>query len=81
MLQVKNANGEWIDVGEIKAGGVIEYREKPEKKPDVSLFYYASPRGNGVAPYVSWNGVAKFANLKLTFSGDNGELIKAEVIK
>src|SRR3990167_11220668 len=58
-----------------------EYRIKPEKKPDASLFYYVANRVvSEDAPCVSWSGVAKYSNLSLTFDGDTGKLKKAEVL-
>lgn len=55
-----------------------QYRIKPEKKPDVVRYLRASPD--------TWAGRASNKaeddnNLRLTFSGETGELIKAEVIK
>lgn len=55
-----------------------DWRIKPEKKPDVVRYLRASPD--------TWAGRASNKaeddnNLRLTFSGETGELIKAEVLK
>jgi hypothetical protein len=56
------------------------YRVKPEPKPDSNLYYRAHDyvHGNGASEVV-WTG-DNGANLKLTFSGETGKLISAEVI-
>ncbi len=38
-MQVKTKDGQWIDIGEIANGGLIEYRIKPQKRPDVVELY------------------------------------------
>ena len=49
-----------------------EYRIKPEPKPDVVVKTYVNTQGN------AW--LFCDPNLILTFSGEDGRLIKAEVI-
>lgn len=50
-----------------------EYRIKPEKKPDVVITEYVDSNGNRIRS--GWT-----PNLKLTFCGETGKLIKAEVL-
>ena len=77
MIQVKCANGEWVDIGEIAHGGMIEYREKPkEKKPDKVM----RTELRGCAGYVYNESVTNRPNIELTFCGETGKLIKAEVL-
>ena len=52
-----------------------EYRVKPEPKPDVVVRYGAIASENGL--FEGWEK----PNLKLTFSGETGELKAAEVLK
>lgn len=83
MMQVKCANGEWIDIGNIGSGGFIEYREKPEKKPDVVKYVglidddisNPSYRANRREVIDHWP-----IQLKLTFCGETGKLLRAEVL-
>ena len=49
-----------------------EWRVKPEKKPDVV-------KEVTMSEHVMWDRLKP--NLRLTFDGETGELIKAEVIK
>ena len=51
-----------------------EYRIKPEPKPDVVKYHWARYGGGQDIRLGS-------ENLKLTFSGETGALIKAEVLK
>ncbi len=55
----------------------IEYRIKPELKPDNNEYYYAYK--NGRIAFVS--PANNKINLKLTFDGETGELKSAEVLK
>jgi len=50
-----------------------EYRIKPEKKPDVVITEYVDSNGNRIRS--GWT-----PNLKLTFCGETGKLIKAEIL-
>jgi hypothetical protein len=59
---------QWIDD--------VEYRIKPEPKPDVEALYYASIYS--VSPAVHFN---RTPNLKLTFDVETCELKSAEVLK
>ena len=51
-----------------------EYRIKPEPKPDVVSYFYATTDD---ISYTDESG----ANLKVTFDGETGELKSAEVLK
>jgi len=50
-----------------------EYRIKPEKKPDVLRYFELTTSGGCV--WVNGNG-----NLRCTFCGETGKLIKAEIL-
>jgi hypothetical protein len=63
--------GEWVDVHEPYWAACCLYRIKPEPKPDI----------------VEWHNVARAGctpksapNIKLTFDGDTGRLIEAELV-
>ena len=60
----------------------VEYRIKPEPKPDGWAYYAVSPyKETGLqAPNVLHVGVATRANLKLFWDRDTGALKDAEVI-
>jgi hypothetical protein len=70
-IQVKNHLNEWQDSFDPRWMTSIEYRIKPQPKPDVVQFWCASceplkrPLEN---------------NLKLTFDGETGKLKSAEVL-
>lgn len=53
-----------------------EYRIKPEPKPDVVLYVFASVLGFGIL----FKERLAHDNLKLTFDGETGKLKSAEVI-
>ena len=71
----------WRDAGTPSWCGTNEYRIKPEPTPDaikyvsVKLHWHTK----GIA---RWDNVeAQFANLKIVFNGETGELKSAEVLK
>jgi hypothetical protein len=79
----------WTKASSPSWGNQIEYRIKPERKPDVVLY---SAVGKVVdfqpcSPYVFLtNAYPRLlnkigGNLKLTFDGETGELKSAEVLK
>jgi len=59
---------QWIDD--------VEYRIKPEPKPDVVVQFHAVDYSVYSAMYFD-----RIPNLKLTFDGETGELKSAEVLK
>jgi hypothetical protein len=68
----------------------LEYRIKPEPKPDVVLYSIVHRVSYGLpcSPYASMSSAYAQppdpqtpANLKLTFDGETGELKSAEVVK
>jgi hypothetical protein len=68
----------------------VEYRIKPEPKPDVVLYSIVHRVSYGLpcSPYASMSSAYAQppdpqtpANLKLTFDGETGELKSAEVLK
>lgn len=80
MMQVKNSDGQWVDIGDFFSCGIIEYRAKPkpEKKPDVVRTGKISFEEGDL-----WfsTQITRKHNARFTFSGETGELIKAEVLK
>ena len=56
----------------------IEYRIKPEPKPDVVKYGLVMPNETAT-PFT--NDYQKHDNIKLTFDGETGELKLAEVLK
>jgi hypothetical protein len=68
----------------------VEYRIKPERKPDVVLYSIVHRVSYGLpcSPYASMSSAYAQppdpqtpANLKLTFDGETGELKSAEVLR
>ena len=91
VIQGKFPNGTWMDLQRemVIWEEAVEYRIKPEPKPDVVLY---SIVGKVVdfqpcSPYVCLtNAYPRLpndidGNLKLTFDGETGELKSAEVLK
>lgn len=60
------------------ADGHLNWRIKPEPKPDVVQFHRIEVDETG---YVVARLQSKFHNLKLTFDGETGALKSAEVLK
>ena len=56
-----------------------EYRIKPEKKPDVERYVKVSISGRCLELTCIWCDAGN-ADLRLTFCGKTGKLIKAEVL-
>jgi hypothetical protein len=75
-VQVKLSTGEWVDQDPIEFR--YEARIKPEKKPDVVR--YISMAIDTWTACTSKEGCAH-DNMRVTFSGETGELISAEVLK
>jgi hypothetical protein len=65
---------DWRAISEPSWNRNMEYRIKPEPKPDVVEKYVASPCGFRLVEH--WER----KNLKLTFDGETGKLKAAEVI-
>ncbi len=77
-IEFKNIHNEWqSDKGNIIWNEYMEFRIKPEPKPDVvqSLHIYFNHESN------EWFWDEEEANLQLTFNGETGELKSAEVLK
>ena len=66
----------WSDYKNPKWHEAIKFRVKPEPKPDVVVLYGASAYQTGLI-VDPWEN----PNLKLTFSGETGELKAAEVMR
>ena len=75
-IQNKSDCGEWFDNLKPQWSVDREYRIKPEPKPDVEFRYTVNSRFL-FKECDSWEK----PNLKLTFSGETGELKAAEVLK
>lgn len=72
--------GKWIDIKEPSWSDDIDYRIKPEPKPDVVEFLYTENKPSGAI--IKWHVSGCDArNLRLTFDGETGELKAAEVLK
>ena len=67
---------EWVKASSPSWGNQIEYRIKPEKKPDVFRYTQAFMTSSG-----TWGKPSEFDNLRLIFDGETGELKSAEVLK
>jgi hypothetical protein len=81
---------EWVKASSPSWQNQIEYRIKPEPKPDVVLYSIVHRVSYGLpcSPYASMSSAYAQppdpqtpANLKLTFDGETGELKSAEVLK
>lgn len=66
----------WEETSDPSWNYEYEYRIKPEPKPDVT--YYCKMEMYGFDAFSVHHSTTD--NLKLTFSGETGKLIKAEVI-
>jgi hypothetical protein len=69
---------EWVKASSPSWFHQIEYRIKPEPKPDVRLFAYV---GRYEGDLTEVEIVHKLPNLILWFDGETGELKSAEVVK
>jgi hypothetical protein len=81
-----NDDCNWIDLHPTRLTWAdnVEYRIKPEKKPDVVKYGLAklTEHGNYFDVFDAGRLVSEAqANCKLTFSGETGELLSAEVLK
>ena len=81
-VQFKGSNGEWIEPVSINPihDSYLEWRIKPEPKPDAELYYNCS-FGSGVVYCGKTGGIVfKPYNLRLTFDGETEKLKKAEIL-
>ena len=75
-IEVRDTGTEWERTSRPQWGEDFEYRIKPEPKPDLNFYYHIDKETHlSTFPTVPYH-----LNLKLTFSGEDGKLIKAEVI-
>jgi len=84
VIQRKNIHGEWVEDGFFTSFTYDqEYRIKPEKKPDVVKYLglidddHSNPSYRSHRHEVIDNWPIQ---LKLTFCGETGKLIKAEIL-
>lgn len=81
VVQFKNCDGRWENVAGIPWWDCDEYRIKPMPKPDVVLTVRVEHGVNAMfKPYPVFFLDDPESNLRLTFSGEDGRLIKAEVL-
>jgi len=73
-IQVKNPFNEWIDEKNPIWESWIEYRIKPEPKPDIVMYFEVRKPYGEILPN-------PFHNIKATYDGETGALKLAEVIK
>lgn len=83
-IQTKNRLGnpdyepDWLDDPNPNWGSdILEYRIKPEPKPDVISYVFCTKGGTLAWKYYQIGD----ANLKLTFDGETGKLKSAEVLQ
>lgn len=69
----------WVDLGDSPAAWhpTVQYRIKPEPKPDVVKFCSVSPDHSGRLT----SGRNFLDNVKYTFCGETGKLLKVELIQ
>jgi len=80
-IEYRNLYDQWIGLYKPDFSGDGEYRIKPEPKPD--LIYYGthgSVGGLTLMCSISKVNCEPTDTFKLTFNGETGKLIKAEVI-
>lgn len=79
-----NHDGVWMDVDPYGWGSDLEYRVKPEPKPDVRAWFKTGNINRAMANLGASVGVIlserENANLMLTYDGETGELKAAEVL-
>lgn len=74
VIQCMDVRGKWRDVSPAWDED-LDYRIKPEPKPDVTMVMFASPF---VSQY-DWHKCDN--NIKLIFDGETGDLKAAEMLK
>ncbi len=90
-IQRKLGSNGWLDIDNPSWYPSMEYRIKPEPKPDVVTYACMEGQCAHRRPVVisscsnNWNqdgqpAYTRKANVKFTFDGETGELKKAEVI-
>jgi len=80
-IQFRTSNGNWADLDHCPSWSTNwEYRIKPEPKPDIIKFINVrlQYKDTGICRWDSCD--ASYANLKLVFDGETGELKSAEVL-
>ncbi len=86
VVQFKDADGHWKDCEQVNNWATwIEYRIKPEPKPDVVVvgIIEVGKTPNFIPDYQTQFRVSEHYekdNIRLTFDGDTGKLKKAEVL-
>ena len=85
-IGVLGMDGEWIDTSKPKWNDVIQYRVKPEPIPEIVLYGYAYTVQDivkdikGIVEMEDFGEMRYRHNLKLTFEGEAGKLIAAQVV-
>lgn len=74
-IQFLNPDDRWLDAGSPTWSNSVEYRIKPEPKPDCIRYTHAVDGG-----MVTSTTCYQQSNLKLIFDGETGKLKGAEVL-
>ena len=70
-------SGQWIQIETPNWDATVEYRIKPEPKPDVMTYYYV----NGDNELFRWGPLNRGnADLRIIVDGETGKLKSAEVL-
>lgn len=75
-IECRQANGDWVHMSQPKWDAPSIYRIKPEKKPDVVKRYFHEDG----AYKECLSDCCYGDSFSLTFCGETGKLIKAEVL-
>lgn len=75
-----NGDGDWLSITSPTWYEAMEYRIKPEPKPDTTLYYNVTHQGGMVIAGTSKHSVYHPFNLILTFDGETGKLKDAKVL-
>lgn len=78
-IQVFSSLKEWVDAEHPSWLEELQYRIKPESKPDLIKYVRTNVLNNDICRWDSCN--ASYANLRITFDGETGDLKDAQVLK
>ena len=79
-IEYLSDHGEWSTSGNPYWNPLVEYRIKPEPKPDLITECKIIGAYRSIMWNRCWPGTVVGANLRLTFDGETGKLKAAEVI-
>ena len=72
IIEAKQFDGSWFEIGKPQWNDDTEYRIKPEPTPDLSIQIHVTRH--------STTSLYSEPNLRLTFDGETGKLKSAEVL-